>query len=90
MKTIQKMASGHTYLTLVENINLDDFPALAEKWSIKLGAKVSSRVFNFDAHVWSVELSGESFYLAGDIWVNTLTLESTSEVGDKIIKDLKI
>lgn len=90
MKTIQKMASGHAYLILVEKINLDDFPLLAKEWSAKLGADVISKAYNFDVHIWNVKLLGEVFYLAGDIWQNALTLESTSEVGDKIIRDLKV
>ncbi len=90
MKTIQKMASGHLYATLIENIDLDDFAFLAKEWSVKLDADVISKAYNFDVHIWNVKLSGELFYLAGDVWQNALTLESTSDAGDKIIQDLKI
>lgn len=90
MKTVQKMASGHLYVTLVENINLDDFPVLAKEWSARLGADVIRKAYNFDVQIWNIKLSRELFYLAGDIWQNALTLESTSDAGDKIIQDLKV
>ncbi len=87
---VEKMSSGHFSITLVENVSAKDFPSLAKKWSTKLGAKVHGEAFNFDVWLWKIEISGEYFYSAWDVWQNALTLESMSASGDKIIKNLKI
>lgn len=87
---IEKMVSGHLSIMLVKNVAAKDFPSLAKKWSTQLGAKFHKEAFNFDVRFWEVELSGELFYLAWDIWQNALTLESRSTNGDKIIENLKI
>ena len=84
------MSSGHFSLTLVENVESKDFSSLAKQWSAQLGAKVHIEASNFDVQLWKIELSGEDFYLAWDVWQNALMLESMSENGDKIIKNLKI
>jgi hypothetical protein len=87
---VEKMSSGHLSITLVKNVEAQDFPPLAKKWSTQLGAKVHNEAFNFDVRLWVIELSGELFYLAWDIWQTALTLESRSTNGDEIIKNLKL
>lgn len=87
---IEKMPSGNLSITLVENIPAENFPFHAKQWVSKLGAKVRNGASDLDVMLLEIELSGELFYLAWDIWQFALTLESRSTNGDKIIENLKI
>ena len=90
MAMVEEMTSGNLSITLVENIARENFPSHAKQWIAKLGAKVCNGASDLDVVLLEIELSGELFYLAWDIWQNAITLESTSANGDKIIENLKV
>jgi hypothetical protein len=87
--TLQPMASGHWCLEISETIGWDDFPKFAEVLVTTLGGKVLDKAEAVDMRIWEVRFQSCTLRLVYDDYPSAVSLESTSDDGDRLLRDLK-
>jgi hypothetical protein len=94
---LEAMASGHVCLVLGQ-CDWQEFAAEAESLAALIGARVVDRMESVVMHIWRVEAPAVSgaegdapvaLRIVWDDYPHAVTLESDSEAGDRLIRELR-
>jgi hypothetical protein len=86
---LQKMASGHLCLELTEAVAFEDFPKFADEFLSTIGATVLHRLESFDLQIWDILLSNCEMRLVFEDFPVMVSIRSTSDEGDQILRKLR-
>lgn len=85
---LTQMASGHLCLNLTEKIHWEDFPDYADTVLRFINGNVKQRCDATEIRLWHVEIHGCTMRLVFDDYPTMVTLESSDNQGDLILKTL--
>ena len=85
--TLERMASGH-HSILLELCSADDFPKIAAKWALVLGAVLGPPIFGPDQTQLEAAIAGSPFWFAWDVWQAAASLEPRDARAARMIPDL--
>jgi len=82
------MASGHVCLNLTERVGWEEFPSFAESFIRSIGGSVIQRSDGPDLRLWDVNIQGHLLRFVFDDYPVMVSLESSDEKGDGILRKL--
>jgi hypothetical protein len=83
------MASGHLYLEISQSVGWAEFPKFADALVSKLGATVLDKAEAADMRIWQVSLQGCTLRLVYEDYPLAVSIESMSDEGDRLVRELK-
>jgi hypothetical protein len=82
------MASGHMCLNLTERVSWENFPGFAESFIRSVEGSITQKSDGPDLRLWQVNIHGHLLRLVFDDFPVMVSLESSDDKGDDILKQL--
>ena len=82
------MASGHVCLNLSSQVEWSTFPEYAQSFLKKINGQLIDITDSADTRLWKVRIHGREFRFVYDDYPSLVTLESVSDQGDVVARDL--
>lgn len=86
---LRPMASGSNALVLTEQVSWEAFPQYVRDFSSLLCVPPPEPISSFDVQIASLEIDGQRFWLACDIWFDGVNLEPQNDLAAALIADIR-
>ena len=86
--TLEAMASGHLCIRLSEKIGWEEFPAFVDELLPLLDAAITSKTDGVEMRIWELDLPCCSLRLVYEDFPAGVSLESSTDDADDILRDL--
>jgi hypothetical protein len=85
---LSSMASGAQAILLTEKVSSDGFPEYARAFARMLRTSATDQASSGDTQIASIEIDGQSFWLAYDTWQNGVSLEPKNSAAAAVVPSL--
>jgi hypothetical protein len=85
---INTMASGHLCLNMTERVSWEEFPVCAERLVSSIRGEITRKSDGADLRLWEVIINGQRLSLVFDDFPVMVSLESSDDEGDAVLKRL--